>query len=115
MLYTFTHDSTAPQISADLAELKAALPSGAVASSQPLIGPVPEAPASGGGGNVNTPFVVAFAVLGLVLAVLIVANVVSAPVVASYLRGGVLHGIGIPPAQVTATHVAPIRIPPVTL
>jgi putative ABC transport system permease protein len=113
MLYTFTNDSTAAQISADLAELRAALPHGAIASSQPLIGPVREAPASGGGGNVNTPFVVAFAVLGLVLAVLIVANVVSAAVIASYRRIGVLKSIGFTPAQVTATYLAQISIPAV--
>jgi putative ABC transport system permease protein len=110
MLYTFTNDSTAGQINADLAELTAALPHGAVASSQPLIGPVREAPASGGGANVNTPFVVAFAVLGLVLAVLIVANVVSAAVIASYRRIGVLKSIGFTPAQVTAVYLAQISI-----
>jgi putative ABC transport system permease protein len=117
MLYTFTNDSTAAQLSADLAELRAALPHGAVASSQPLIEPVREAPASAGGsaggGNVNTPFVVAFAVLGLVLAVLIVANVVSAAVIASYRRIGVLKSIGFTPAQITATYLAQISIPAV--
>jgi len=114
MLYTFTNDSTAAQLSADLAELKAALPRGAVASSQPLIGPAQEAPAGGNGGrNVNTPFVAAFAILGVVLAVLIVANVVSAAVIASYRRIGVLKSIGFTPAQVTATYLAQISIPAV--
>jgi putative ABC transport system permease protein len=37
MLYTFTQASTAVQLNADLAELKAALPGGAVASSQSLV------------------------------------------------------------------------------
>jgi len=106
MLYTFANASTAAQVSADLAELKAALPSGAVASSQSLVaGPTPV------GTNVNTPFVVTFAVLGLVLAVLITANVVSAAVIASYRRIGVLKSIGFTPAQVTATYLAQISIP----
>ena len=61
--------------------------------------------------NVNTPYVLAFAVLGLVLAVLIVANVVSAAVIASYRRIGVLKSIGFTPAQVTATYLAQISIP----
>ena len=61
----------------------------------------------------NTPFVVAFAVLGLVLAVLIMANVVSAAVIASYRRIGVLKSIGFTPAQVTATYLAQISIPAV--
>jgi putative ABC transport system permease protein len=116
MLYTFTHHSSA-QIKAGLAELKAALPPGAVASSQPLAGPPPQAgtaPVGGTGGeNVNTPFVVAFAILGVVLAVLIVANVVSATVIASYRRIGVLKSIGFTPAQVTATYLAQISIPAV--
>jgi putative ABC transport system permease protein len=62
---------------------------------------------------VNTPFVVAFAVLGLALAVLIVANVVSAAVIASYRRIGVLKSIGFTPAQVTAVYLAQISIPAV--
>ena len=66
-----------------------------------------------GGGNVNTPFVVAFAILGVVLAVLITANVVSAAVIASYRRIGVLKSIGFTPAQITATYLAQISIPAV--
>jgi putative ABC transport system permease protein len=61
--------------------------------------------------NVNTPFVLAFAVLGLVLAVLITANVVSAAVIASYRRIGVLKSIGFTPAQVTAAYLAQIGVP----
>jgi putative ABC transport system permease protein len=118
MLYTFTNAATPAQLRADLAELKAALPRGAVASSQPLLtGPPPgttPVPVGGtGGGNVNTRFVLAFAILGLVLAVLIVANVVSAAVIASYRRIGVLKSIGFTPAQVTAVYLAQISIPAV--
>jgi putative ABC transport system permease protein len=118
MLYRFTNAGTPAQLSADLAELKAALPRGAVAGSQPLLtGPPPGStpvPVGGtGGGNVNTPYVLAFAVLGVVLAVLIVANVVSAAVIASYRRIGVLKSIGFTPAQVTATYLAQISIPAV--
>ncbi|MGO9218786.1 MAG: FtsX-like permease family protein [Streptosporangiaceae bacterium] len=158
MLYTFTNAGTPAQISADLAELKAALPRGAVASSSSLSSPParltpgttpgkntvtksqssppagitpvrapgsrntgpssPSLPATGAtaGGtgawsNANTPFVLAFAILGLVLAVLIVANVVSAAVIASYRRIGVLKSIGFTPAQVTATYLTQISIP----
>src|SRR5712691_6837995 len=114
MLYTFANDSTAAQLKADLAELRAALPAGAVAGSQPLISSVPEAPGGGGSGeNVNTPFVAAFAILSVVLAVMIVANVVSAAVIASCRRIGVLKSIGFTPAQVTATYLAQISIPAV--
>ena len=61
--------------------------------------------------GINTPFVVAFAVIGLVLAVLITASVVSAAVVASYRRIGVLKSIGFTPAQVTAAYLAQIGVP----
>lgn len=111
MLYTFTNDSTAAQINADRAELKAALPPGAIASSESLLST--PAGATGPNGNVNTPFVLAFAVLGLVLAVLITANVVSAAVIASYRRIGVLKSIGFTPAQVTAIYLAQISVPAV--
>ena len=54
---------------------------------------------------------VAFAVIGLVLAVLIMASVVSAAVIASYRRIGVLKSIGFTPAQVAATYLAQIGVP----
>ncbi len=119
MLYKFANAGSPAQLSADLRELKAALPRGAIAGSQPLLaGPPPGSTpvrvgSTGGGGNVNTPYVLVFAILGLVLAVLITANVVSAAVVASYRRIGVLKSIGFTPAQVTATYLAQISIPAV--
>ena len=61
--------------------------------------------------GINTPFVVAFAVIALVLAVLITASVVAAAVIASYRRIGVLKSIGFTPAQVTATYLAQIGLP----
>ena len=63
------------------------------------------------GGNVNTRFVLAFAILGLVLAVLITANVVSATVIASYRRIGVLKSVGFTPGQVTAVYLTQISLP----
>jgi putative ABC transport system permease protein len=118
MLYAFTKAGTPAQLSADLAELKAALPRGAVAAAQPLLaGPAPGSTpvpvGSTGGGNVNTPYVLVFALLGMVLAVLIVANVVSAAVIASYRRIGVLKSIGFTPAQVAATYLVQVSIPAV--
>lgn len=61
--------------------------------------------------GINTPFVVAFAVIALVLAVLITASVVAAAVLASYRRIGVLKSVGFTPAQVTATYLAQIGLP----
>jgi putative ABC transport system permease protein len=109
MLYSFASADTAAQVRADLAELKAALPRGAVTGSQSLRTQEPP----GGPTNVNTAFAVAFGVLSLVLAGLITANVISAAVIASYRRIGVLKSIGFTPGQVAATYLAQISIPAV--
>jgi putative ABC transport system permease protein len=108
MLYTFTKAGTALQIAADVSALKAALPSRAVTSYDSWLDS--EAQTSGEQ-SANTPFVVAFALIGLVLAVLIVATLVSGAVVASYRRIGVLKSIGFTPGQVAASYLAQIGVP----
>ncbi len=57
------------------------------------------------------PFVVAFAVLGLVMSVLVVANVVNGAVVAGYRTIGVLKALGFSPGQVVAGYAAQILVP----
>jgi putative ABC transport system permease protein len=108
MLYNFTSAGTAAQVSADLAALKAALPAGAVDSWVSWLSSNTMIASSQG---INTPFVVTFAVIGLVLSVLITASVVAAAVIASYRRIGVLKSIGFTPAQVTAIYLAQIGLP----
>jgi putative ABC transport system permease protein len=108
MLYTFTKASTASQISEDVAALRAALPAGTVTGFDSWLG---SANQTSGEASVNTPFVVAFALIGLVLAVLIVANVVSGAVVAGYRRIGVLKSIGFTPTQVAAAYIAQTGMP----
>jgi putative ABC transport system permease protein len=108
MLYTFTKAGNALQIAADVAALKAALPKGAVTGFDSWLG---SANQTGAETSVSTPFVVAFALIGLVLAVLIVANVVSGAVVAGYRRIGVLKSIGFTPLQVAAAYTAQIGGP----
>ena len=72
MLYTFASAGTAAQVGADLASVKAALPPGAAAS---WVSWVSSDRLIAGAQGINTPFVVAFAVIALVLAVLITASV----------------------------------------
>jgi putative ABC transport system permease protein len=108
MLYTFSQAGTAQQISADITALKAALPAGAITSYQSWLGSAGQTHAES---SINAPFVVAFAILALVMSVLIVANVVSAAVVAAYRRIGVLKSIGFTPVQVTAAYVAQAGVP----
>jgi putative ABC transport system permease protein len=110
MLYTFTNAGTAPQVGSDYAELKRALPAGAITSSVSWLG---SARQIGPEASVNTPFVVAFALIGLALAVLITASMVSGAVVAGYRRIGVLKSVGFTPAQVAATYLAQVGLPTV--
>jgi putative ABC transport system permease protein len=66
---------------------------------------------STGKGAVMEPFVVAFALIGLMMAVLIVANVVSGAVIAQYHRIGVLKSIGLTPAQVVVAYLSRVGWP----
>ena len=59
------------------------------------------------------PFVVAFAIIGLVMSVLIVANVVSGAVIAGYYRIGILKSIGFTPGQVVAAYTGQVTVPAV--
>ncbi|MEU4689500.1 ABC transporter permease [Actinoplanes sp. NPDC023714] len=56
------------------------------------------------------PFVVAFAVLGLLLSVLIVVNVVAGAVVAGFRTIGVQKSLGFTPAQITAIYCGQVLI-----
>jgi putative ABC transport system permease protein len=60
---------------------------------------------------VYSPFVVAFAIIGLVMSVLIVANVVSGAVIAGYYRIGILKSIGFTPGQVIAAYTGQVMVP----
>jgi putative ABC transport system permease protein len=96
MLYTFRSAATAVEMNADLKAVEAALPEGAVVSS---VSWLLTSDQLGGVQGINTPFVLAFALLAIVLAALITAAVVSGVVVASYRRIEVLKSIGFTPAQ----------------
>ena len=64
-----------------------------------------------GNGAIMEPFVVAFALIGLIMAVLIVGNVVSGAVVAGYYRIGVLKSLGLSPAQVVVAYLSRVGWP----
>jgi putative ABC transport system permease protein len=108
MLYTFSNASTSVQISADLARLRVALRTGAIADS---ISWLYLGSAVASTSTINTPYVVVFAIIGLVLAVLIVANLASAEVAAGYRRIGVLKSLGFTPVQVACAYLFQIGIP----
>jgi putative ABC transport system permease protein len=108
MLYRFASAGSAGQVSSDISEVRAALPRGDLAGAQSYLTAELQA-ASGIAPWV--PFIVAFGLIGLVMSVLIVANVVSGAVVAGTQRIGVLKSIGFSPAQVVAAYVLQVAVP----
>ncbi len=108
LLYRFTSAGTASQVRADLAEVTGALPPGTVTGAGTWLAAESQ---NTGNGAIMEPFVVAFALIGLVMAVLIVANVVSGAVAAGYYRIGVLKSIGLTPAQVVVAYLSRVGGP----
>ena len=108
MLYSFTSAGSYAQVHADVLAISRALPAGAVAGAGSWL---TAQAAAEGNGAIMEPFVVAFALIGLVMAVLIVGNVISGAVVAGYHRIGVLKSIGLTPAQVVAVYLSRIGLP----
>jgi putative ABC transport system permease protein len=108
MLYRFTSAGDYAQVNADIAAVTKALPKGAVTLNSNWLTAQQN---SEGNGAIMEPFVVAFAVIGLVMAVLIVANVVSGAVAAQYHRIGVLKSIGMTPGQVVTVYLSRVGVP----
>ena len=108
MLYRFSSARTDAAVNADVASLRAALPHGSLLGAQSYLTAKLRATASIAPW---VPFIVAFGLIGLVMSVLIVANVVSGAVVAGTRRIGVLKSIGFSPAQVVATYVLQVAVP----
>ena len=110
MLYRFRSAGTASAVSARTAAVTRALPAGAVTGTQSYLD---VRAAQHDQVAVYAPFVVAFALIGLVMSVLIVANVVSGAVIAGYHRIGVLKSIGFTPGQVVAAYTGQALVPAV--
>ncbi|HXL95754.1 MAG TPA: ABC transporter permease [Streptosporangiaceae bacterium] len=110
MLYQFRAAGSAQQVRADVAKVTAALPAGAVAGYAPWQTAASEA---NGNSSIIAPFVIAFAIMGLALSVLIVTNVVGGVVVSGRRRIGVLKSIGLTPRQVTTAYLTWVGRPAV--
>ena len=110
MLYPFASAGTSAAISADISGIRKALPAGALLGAQSYLSVKLQVTSSIAPW---VPFIVAFGLIGLVMSVLIVANVVSGTVVAGTRRIGVLKSIGFTPAQVVAAYVLQVAVPAV--
>lgn len=108
MLYRLTAASTAAQIDAARSAVTAGLPPTALLGARSYL-TLRKAAALAAGTFV--PFLVVFGLLGLAVAVLIVANVVSGAVVAGIRHIGVLKALGFTPAQVMAVYLTMVSVP----
>jgi putative ABC transport system permease protein len=108
MLYRLRSADSAAAVSAGTAAVTRALPAGAVTGNQSYLN---VRAAQRDQVAVYSPFVIAFAIIGLVMSVLIVANVVSGAVIAGYHRIGVLKSIGFTPGQVIAAYTGQAIVP----
>lgn len=108
VLYRFAHAGDAEAIRAGMADVRATLPADAVLGSSSWLEVRRQSAETAA---LVVPFVTAFAILGLVMAVLIVANVVSGAVVAGYRGIGILKTLGFTPGQVTAVYVLQVLLP----
>src|SRR5581483_9025804 len=108
MLYRFASAGTYAKVRADVTEVANALPAGAVTDYGSWLSSADQAT---GNGAIMEPFVVAFALIGLIMAVLIVGNVISGAVVAQYHRIGVLKSLGLTPGQVVVAYLSRVGWP----
>jgi putative ABC transport system permease protein len=108
VLYRFAGATTEAQIDAGRSAVTAGLPAGALLGSRSYL--VLRASAAGES-DTFVPFLVVFGCLGLAVAVLIVANVVSGAVVAGFRHIGVLKALGFAPRQVMAVYVIMVLVP----
>ncbi|HEY6788121.1 MAG TPA: ABC transporter permease, partial [Trebonia sp.] len=108
MLYRFSSAATQAQVSADLKALGQVIPPAAISTAGNWLTMQSQNDTTS---SIMEPFVIAFALIGLIMAVLIVFNVVSGAVVAQYYRIGVLKSLGMTPGQVIAVYLNRIGWP----
>ncbi|UWZ49401.1 ABC transporter permease [Dactylosporangium matsuzakiense] len=107
VLYRFPGDPGAAAMRAHVA----ALPAEGLTGSRSYLALKAEVAA---GPGTMVPFLVVFGVLGLVVAVLIVANVVSGAVISGFRHIGVLKAIGFTPRQVVLVYLVMVSVPSIT-
>ncbi|CAG7650389.1 ABC transporter permease [Actinacidiphila bryophytorum] len=108
MLYRFARAGDNARLNVDRTALAAAVPPRSMTSAASYL---KIKTASDKSTATFVPFVIAFAVIGLVMSVLIIGIVVSGAVGASTRRIGVLKAIGYSPAQVVRAYVGQALVP----
>ncbi|MFF4867270.1 ABC transporter permease [Streptomyces sp. NPDC001231] len=110
MLFRFTDASSESRLRADLSAVTAELPEDALTASQSYLTLKSQV---GSSARAYAPYLMAFGVLGIVVAVLIVGNVVSGAVISGFRHIGILKALGFTPGQVVAVYLTMISVPAV--
>lgn len=105
MLYRLT---SASQVDAGLAAIEASVPEASLAASRSWLVTRQRAASDAA---LFVPFLIAFGVLGLVMAVLIVGNVIAGAVSSGTRRIGILKALGFTPHQVVRAYLSQALIP----
>jgi putative ABC transport system permease protein len=108
MLYRFDSAADTTAVAASLTAVTRTLPDQALAGSSSYL---TAKKAADRHTAPLVPFVLAFAVLGLVMAALVVANVVSGAVIAGYQSIGIRKTLGFTPRQVVSVYAGQMFVP----
>ncbi|MFJ2829968.1 FtsX-like permease family protein [Streptomyces sp. NPDC087263] len=108
MLFRFTDASSQSRIDANLVSVTEGLPKDALTSPQSYL---TLKQAIGSSARAYAPYLMAFGILGIVVAVLIVANVVGGAVVSGLRHIGILKALGFTPGQVVAVYLTMTSVP----
>jgi len=110
MLYRFATAGTAAQVDADRAAVEASVPAGALAGARSWLTTRIN---SAGNTMLFVPFLIAFGVLSVLMAVLIIGNVIAGAVGTGTRRIGILKALGFTPNQVVQAYTVQALIPAV--
>ncbi|MGW2488312.1 FtsX-like permease family protein [Streptomyces sp. NPDC001606] len=110
MLYRFRDASSQGALRTGMSRVTAGLPHDALTGSQTYLALRHRI---GSGARAYAPYLVAFGVLGVLVAVLIVANVVGGAVVSGFRHIGILKALGFTPGQVLGVYLTMTSVPAV--
>ncbi|WP_437046225.1 FtsX-like permease family protein [Streptomyces sp. enrichment culture] len=108
MLFRFEDAGSGARLRAQLDAVTGGLADGALTGSQSYLSLKDRI---GSSARAYAPYLLLFGVLGLVVAVLIVANVVSGAVISGFRHIGILKSLGFTPWQVLAVHLTMVGVP----
>lgn len=110
MLFRFSDASSQDRLRSSVESVTEGLPQDALTASRSYLTLRDQI---GSAAKAYTPYLMAFGILGIVVAVLIVANVVSGAVISGFRHIGILKALGFTPGQVLAVYLTMISVPAV--